>query len=83
MTTAILAEQLPSNVLDPLLQLGGQLIGLAGYFALGAMFLAIIRGCYRWWDGANTIAEFWRELLVILPCAAIAARTFDIASWLH
>ncbi|WP_331765158.1 hypothetical protein [Nocardia sp. NBC_01388] len=83
MTAAILAEQLPANVLDPLLQLGGQLIGLAGYFALGAMFAAIIRGGVRYYNGANTIAEFWRELLVILPAAAIAARTFDIASWLH
>jgi hypothetical protein len=83
MTTTTLAEQLPSNVLDPLLQLGGQLIGLAGYFALAAMFAAIIRGCYRYYNGANTIAEFWRELLVIGPAATIAARTFDIASWLH
>jgi hypothetical protein len=82
MTTAILADQLPPEVLEPLLKLGGQLIGLAGYFALGAMFVAIIIGCVRYYEGA-TIAHFWRELLVILICAAIAARTFDIASWLH
>ncbi|WP_280461003.1 hypothetical protein [Nocardia carnea] len=82
MTTVVLAEQLPAEVLDPLLQLGGQLIGLAGYFALGAMFAAIIVGGLRYYEGA-TVAHFWRELLIILISAAIAARTFDIASWLH
>ncbi|NKY53953.1 hypothetical protein [Nocardia vermiculata] len=77
----LLADQLPPAVLDPLLDLGGQLIGLAGYFALGAMLAAIISGCVRYHEGA-TITTFWRELLVILLCAALAARTFDIASWL-
>lgn len=83
MTTTNLAEQLPPQVLDPLLQLGGQLISLAGYFALAAMFAAIIRGCARYYNGAHTIADFWRELLIILLAASIAARTFDIATWLH
>lgn len=83
MTTAILAEQLPATVLEPLLQLGGQLIGLVGVFALGAIFAAIIRGIWRYHNGAHAIADFWRELLVILIAAAIAARTFDIATWLH
>lgn len=82
MTVVVLADQLPPEVLEPLLQLGGQLIGLAGYFALGALFAAVIAGCLRYDEGA-TIAHFWRELLIILICAAIAARTFDIASWLH
>lgn len=82
MSAVVLAEQLPAEVLEPLSKLGGQLIGLSGYFALGAMFAAIIAGGLRYYEGA-TIAHFWRELLIILLCAAISARTFDIASWLH
>lgn len=83
MTTEILAEQLPAEVLDPLLKLGGQLIGLAGYFALGGIFAAGIAGTLRYYRGGENIADYWREVLIILICASIAARTFDIATWLH
>lgn len=83
MTTATLAEQLPDTVLAPLLQLGGWLIGLTGYLALGALFAAVLRGIRRYYNGAHSVAEFWPELLVILIAAGIAARTFDIATWLH
>ncbi|MBF6393792.1 hypothetical protein IU443_28090 [Nocardia farcinica] len=80
MTTTVLADQLPAEVTDPLLKLGGQLITLAGYFALGALFIAGIVAIARYQRGAGFV-HFWRELLVICIAAAIAAMTFDIANW--
>lgn len=83
MTTTILADPLPAQVLDPLLKLAGQLIGLAGYFAVGGIIAAGISGTLRYYRGGEHVADYWREVLSILFCAAVAARTFDIASWLH
>lgn len=82
MKTNVQATSLPPEVTDPIIALGAQLIGLAGYFALGAIFALVIRGCARYYDGAG-FADLWPELLIIGLCAACAAKTFDIATWLN
>lgn len=73
-------EPLPPQVLDPILHLAGQLITLIGYLAVAAILVVSIRAWVRYEDGASALG-LWKEILIILFCAALAAQTFDIANW--
>lgn len=73
-------QQLPDEVTAPILKLAGQLITLSGYLAVAAILVVSIRAWLRYDDGASVI-DLWKEILIILFCAAVAAKTFDIAEW--
>ncbi|MFJ9370560.1 hypothetical protein ACIRRA_39900 [Nocardia sp. NPDC101769] len=75
-------QQLPDSVTRPLLNLASQLISLTGIFAVGAILILSVRAWLRYDRGADFI-DLWKELLVILFCAAVAMKTFDIANWFH
>ncbi|MBU3063116.1 hypothetical protein KO481_16470 [Nocardia sp. NEAU-G5] len=75
-------EPLPPQVVDPIMHLAGQLISLSGYFAVAAIIVVAIRAWLRYHNGADAL-DLWRELLIILFLAAVAAKTFDIANWFH
>ncbi|WP_331761213.1 hypothetical protein OG225_42830 (plasmid) [Nocardia sp. NBC_01377] len=73
-------QKLPDEVTGPILKLAGQLITLSGYLAVAAILVVSIRAWLRYDDGAAAI-DLWKEILIILFCAAVAAKTFDIAEW--
>jgi hypothetical protein len=75
-------QPLPAQVIDPIMHLAGQLISLSGYFAVAAILVVAIRAWLRYENGAAAL-DLWRELLIILFLAAVAAKTFDIANWFH
>ncbi|MGF6881768.1 hypothetical protein ABH933_001279 [Nocardia sp. GP40] len=75
-------EHLPPQVIDPIMHLAGQLISLSGYFAVAAIIVVAIRAWLRYQNGADAL-ELWREILIILLLAAVAAQTFDIATWFN
>jgi hypothetical protein len=76
------SEPLPPEVLDPILHLAGQLITVTGYLAVAAILVVSIRAWLRYESGAAAV-DLWKEVLVILLCAAVAGQTFDIANWAH
>ncbi|MGW4719924.1 hypothetical protein [Nocardia sp. NPDC004260] len=79
---AFSAQPLPPEVLDPILHLAGQLITVTGYLAVAAILVVGIRAWLRYESGATAV-DLWKEVLVILLCAAVAVQTFDIANWAH
>ncbi|MGY1969023.1 hypothetical protein ACW9HH_32715 [Nocardia gipuzkoensis] len=79
---ALAYEPLPPEVLDPILHLAGQLITVTGYLAVAAILVVSIRAWLRYESGAAAV-DLWKEVLVILLCAAVAVQTFDIANWAH
>ncbi|MEU8901249.1 hypothetical protein AB0C65_35650 [Nocardia sp. NPDC048505] len=81
-TNRLAYQQLPPEVLDPLLKFGSYLIALVGVIATILLLTTTIRAIRNYFNGYGLLDTLAKDIAYAVGCAALAAMTFTIAAYI-